>query len=155
MRTPIAKKSISSPNSLYELRKVKPRLCSPVEWRANFRILRIRIIRKICTTLRTSWNWSFAFLLVSTRNRDTKYGRIASKSITLRPPLKNFHLSGEALNLSMYSRVNHEMHTASTIASCGLSWTPFSSFTCILGMVLRVSAIVESTIKSIDITAIT
>lgn len=135
---------------------MKPRLCNPVECRASFRILRIRIIRKICTTLRTSWNWSFAFLFVSTRNRDTKYGSIASRSITLRPPLKNFHLSGEALNLNKYSRVNHEMHTASTIASCGLSWKfPFSSFTCILGMVLRVNAIVESTIKSIDITAIT
>lgn len=147
---------MSSPSSLYEFRSVKPSDCSPVECRASLRMRNIRIMRKICTTRRTSWNWSVAFLFVSSKNRDTKYGRIANKSITFSPPLKNFHLSGEALNLSTYSSVNHVMQTASTIASCGLSMgAPFSSYTCIDGIVLSVSPIVDSTMKRIEITAIT
>lgn len=74
----------------------------------------------------------------------------------LRPPLKNFHLFGEALNRSMYSSENHVMQTASTTASCGLSCRlPFSSLTWKLGMVFSVSATVETTMNKMDTMAIT
>lgn len=119
IRTPIARNNISNPSSLYEFLRVNPKLWSPVLWRASLRIRRMRIIRNTCTTLRTSWNWSVAFLLVSKRNNDTKYGRIANKSITFSPPLKNFHLSGDALNRRTYSKVNQEIQTA-----CFIDWAP-------------------------------
>lgn len=154
IRTPIARNNMSRPSSLYELRSVKPSDCNPVEWRASLRIRRMRIMRNTCTTRRTSWNWSVAFLLVSNKNKDTKYGRIANKSITFSPPLKNFHLSGDALNLNTYSNVNHDIQTASTIAKSGLSCgVPFSS-PCSDGNVFSVSATVDRTMKRIDMTAI-
>ena len=80
---------------------------------------------------------------------------MASKSMIFRPPLKNFHLFGEALNLRIYSNENHVMQTASTIANWGLSWKLPFSLTCILGMVLSVRAIVDSTINKMDTMAIT
>lgn len=130
-----------------------------MECRASLRIRRIRIILNTCTTLRTSWNWSVAFLLVSNRKYDTKYGSIANRSITLSPPLKNFHLSGDAPKRKMYSNVNHVIQTASTVASHSLSpaATPLWlwSFCWNVGMVLRVRPIVDSTMKRMEITAIT
>lgn len=114
----------------------------------------MRIMRKTCTTRRTSWNWSVAFLLVSNKNNDTKYGRIANRSITFRPPLKNFHLSGDALKRNTYSNVNHDIQTASTTAKSGLSCgVPFNSC-CNDGSVFNVKATVDRTMNRIDITAI-
>jgi len=125
----------------------------------NFKSERFNLVVLPCTTLRTSWNWSVAFLLVSNRNNDTKYGSIANKSIIFSPPLKNFHLSGDALKRNMYSNVNHVIQTASTIARSGLSpaATPLWlwSFGWKDGMVFNVKAIVDRTMKRIDITAIT
>lgn len=81
---------------------------------------------------------------------------MANRSMMFRPPLKNFHLLGDALKRSTYSSENHVMHTASTMASWGLSWKlPFSSFTCMLGIVFRVSAIVDRTMNRIEMIAIT
>lgn len=114
----------------------------------------MRMMRKTCTTRRTSWNWSVAFLLVSNKNNDTKYGRIANRSITFRPPLKNFHLSGDALKRNTYSNVNHDIQTASTTARSGLSCgVPFNSC-CNDGNVFNVKATVDRTMNRIDITAI-
>ena len=152
----MARKSINRPSSLYELRNVKPRLCRPVEWRANFKMRRIRMMRKICTTRRTSWNWSELFL-VSMSNSEMKYGKMASKSITFSAPLKNFHLLGEAAKRSRYSSVNHVMHTASTVAKLWLSIVvpATSPSSCSAGSVLSVRATVDSTMNRIEITATT
>lgn len=80
---------------------------------------------------------------------------MANKSITFRPPLKNFHLSGEAPNRNTYSSVNHDIHTASIIAKSGLSiCAPLASVCWKCGTVANVKAIVDRTMKSIDITAI-
>lgn len=155
IRTPIARNNISRPSSLYEFFNVKPSDCRPVECRASLRIRRMRMMRKTCTTRRTSWNWSVAFLFVSNKNRDTKYGSMANKSIIFKPPLKNFHLSGDALNLNMYSRVNHVMHTASTIASSGLSAGAPLCSCCNDGNVFKVKPIVDRIMNKIEITAIT
>jgi hypothetical protein len=58
-------------------------------------------------------------------------------------------------NLSKYSMVNHEMHTASMSASLGLSMDSSSAFLCwIAGIVLRVMPKVETTTKEMDITEI-
>lgn len=161
IRTPIARNNINSPNSLYEFRNVKPNDCKPVEWRASFKIRRIRMMRNTCTTLRTSWNWSVVFLFVSNKNKDTKYGSMANRSMTFNPPLKNFHLSGDAPNRNKYSSVNHDIQTASTIASSGLSCcvlplcVPLRLCSgCSAGIVFNVKAIVDKTMKRIDITAI-
>lgn len=125
-----------------------------IVYRASLRIRRMRMMRKTCTTRRTSWNWSVAFLLVSNKNNDTKYGSIANRSITLRPPLKNFHLSGDALKRNTYSRVNHDIQTASTTAKSGLSCgVPFNSC-CNDGSVFNVKATVDRTMNRIEITAI-
>ena len=81
---------------------------------------------------------------------------MANTSITFIPPLKNFHLFGEVANLRMYSKVNHVMHTASTMANLGLSiCLPFSSYPDILGIVFNVKATVDNTMKLIEITATT
>lgn len=81
---------------------------------------------------------------------------MANRSMIFNPPLKNFHLLGDALNRKMYSRENQVIQTASTIANCGLSWKlSFSSFTCMLGMVLSVRAMVDSTMNKIEMMAIT
>lgn len=79
---------------------------------------------------------------------------MASKSITLRGPLKNFHLFGEDRKRRRYSMVNQAIHTASTWARLGLSlkW-PNSSLCWSSGKVLRESAMVERTINSIDMMA--
>ena len=78
---------------------------------------------------------------------------MANRSIIFRPPLKNFHLSGDALNRKTYSSVNHDIHTASIIASSGLSCgVPLCSL-CNDGNVFNVKAIVDRTMKSIDTTA--
>lgn len=102
-----------------------------------------------------TWNWSVAFLLVSNRNKDTKYGSIANKSIMFKPPLKNFHLSGDAPNLSMYSSVNHVMQTPSTMANSGLSMGTPSLKCCRDGNVFSVRPMVDKIMNNIDITAIT
>ena len=79
---------------------------------------------------------------------------MASKSMTLSPPLKNFHLLGAAPKRRMYSRVNHVMHTASTMANLWLSTTWLRlSISCKPGMVLSVRATVERTINNMEITA--
>lgn len=102
-----------------------------------------------------TWNWSVAFLLVSNRNKDTKYGSIANKSIMFKPPLKNFHLSGDAPNLSIYSSVNHVMQTPSTMANSGLSMGTPSLKCCRDGNVFSVRPMVDKIMNNIDITAIT
>ena len=66
-------------------------------------------------------------------------------------PLMNLHLLGEAQNLRPYSSVNQAIHTVSTIAKCSLSiGSPFSSFPCSWGMVFKVKAMVEITMKRVD-----
>lgn len=79
---------------------------------------------------------------------------MANRSMTFRGPLKNFHLFGEERKRSRYSMVNQAMHTASTWASWGLSvdW-PNSSVSCSSGSVFRDKAMVESTIKRIEMMA--
>lgn len=72
----------------------------------------------------------------------------------LSPPLKNFHLSGDAQKRSRYSSVNHDIQTASTIAKSGLSCGVPLWKCCNDGIVFSVRAIVDRTMKSIDITAI-
>ena len=92
----------------------------------------------------------------SRRNRVRKYGRMANTSITFIGAFKNFHLPGEQANRRMYSRVNHVMQIASTMANLGLSdWLPFASVTETEGIVLSVRAIVETTMKDTEITATT
>ena len=81
---------------------------------------------------------------------------MAKTSIMFIPPFTNCHLEGLVANLSMYSRVNQVMQTASTIASLGLSiCLPSSSQLEILGIVLRVKATVDRTIKLMEMTATT
>ena len=81
---------------------------------------------------------------------------MANTSMMFIPPFTNCHLEGLVANLSMYSRVNQVMQTASTIASFGLSiCLPSSSQLEILGIVLRVKATVERTIKLMEMTATT
>lgn len=86
---------------------------------------------------------------------------MANRSMTFNPPLKNFHLSGDAPNRNKYSSVNHDIQTASTIASSGLSCcvlplcVPLRLCSgCSAGIVFNVKAIVDKTMKRIDITAI-
>lgn len=87
---------------------------------------------------------------------ETKKGRMARRSITLRTPLKNFHFSGELMNRSMYSNVNQVMQMVSIKVNCTLSEVTLSSdFSCKLGNVLRVSAMVESTMNKMETTATT
>ena len=61
------------------------------------------------------------------RHKTENSSSLPNKSIMFSPPLKNFHLSGEALNRKIYSSVNHVMQTASTIANSGLSEKYFRS----------------------------
>lgn len=79
---------------------------------------------------------------------------MANKSMMFRGPLKNFHLLGEDRKRSRYSMVNQAMHTASTCASCGLSvgW-PNSSVSCSSGRVFRDKAMVDSTMKRMEMIA--
>lgn len=128
-----------------------PNDCNPVEWRASFKIRKIRIILKICITLRTFWNCSVVCLLVSDNPKLIKYGKMANKSMIFKGPLKNFHLFGEAQNRPRYSSVNQHIHTASMISRS--SDTPLSSVR--LGMVFKVSATVDRTMKSTDTMAST
>lgn len=81
---------------------------------------------------------------------------MANTSITFIAPLKNCHLSGDVANRKMYSRVNQVMHTASTMASLGLSsWLPSSSSGEMALIVFKVSEMVEAMMKEIEITATT
>lgn len=79
---------------------------------------------------------------------------MANRSMMLSPPLKNFHLSGDAQNRNKYSSVNQDIQTASTIARSGLSCGVPLWKCCNDGIVFSVKAIVDRTMKSIDITAI-
>ena len=113
------------------------------------------MILKTCTILLTSSNLP-EFLFDSIRNKETKYGRMAKTSIMFIPPFTNCHFEGLVANLSMYSSVNQVMQTASTMASLGLSiCLPSESLTAILGIVLRVKATVDRTIKLMEMTATT
>lgn len=152
----MAKNIRSIPSSLYERWRVYPRDCSPVECRANFKIRKILMILNIWTTLRTFWNCSVVLLFVSVSPSEMKYGMMANKSITFKGPLKNFHLLGEAQIRARYSRVNQPMQTASTTARSSLSWFREGSVrSCSAGMVLRVSAIVDSTMNKMEMIATT
>lgn len=79
---------------------------------------------------------------------------MASRSMTFRGPLKNFHLLGEDRNRRRYSMVNHAMHTASTWARLGLSFDcPNSSVTCSSGKVFSDRAMVDRMMNRMDIIA--
>ena len=93
---------------------------------------------------------------MSIRNKDKKYGRMASTSIMFMLPVMNCHLLGDVANLRMYSNVNQVIHTASTMASLALStvrpcWSRYE----IPLIVLRVKATVERTIKLMEMKATT
>ena len=81
---------------------------------------------------------------------------IARISITFIAPFTNFHLFGEQAKRRMYSRVNQVMHTASTMASFGLSiGLPSGSMTIMDGMVFSVNPMVDAMMKEMEMTATT
>lgn len=118
---------MSNPSSLMEAFKVRPRICSPLEWRDNLNIRNTRtnlmtrsmakdiawFVLLSCGLTGAFGSLSWSFSSATTVPRVMKYGMIAIMSMIFMTSRKKFSLLGQARKRTRSSNENHTMHMVS------------------------------------------